>query len=105
MPGMSAIDWERILQRWYQDGHLDAFSKACAARNEEGIVMTRLAKEDEKKSHTPIGTKKNDKALKINLNFEVEKKEKKKKKKKDKKKRNNSSSSSSYSSSSNGGGK
>ena len=54
MPALEDFDWERILQRWYKDGHMDAVSKSAR----ESLVLKRLRDEQAKRSHTPIGTKK-----------------------------------------------
>ena len=54
MPALEDFDWERILERWYNDGHMDAVSKSAR----ESSVLKRLRDAQAKRSHTPIGTKK-----------------------------------------------
>ena len=53
-PALEDFDWERILKRWYEYGHMDAVSKS----RRESLVLKRLREEQAKRSFTPIGTKK-----------------------------------------------
>ena len=54
MPGFAAIDYDRLVAAWYEEGHVSARSIARGA--EDSVVMQRLALQDRKRSHTPIGT-------------------------------------------------
>ena len=54
MPALEDFDWERILKRWYEYGHMDDVSKS----RRESLVLKRLREEQAKRSFTPIGTKK-----------------------------------------------
>ena len=54
LPGFAAIDYDRLVAAWYEEGHVSARSIARGA--EDSVVMQRLALQDRKRSHTPIGT-------------------------------------------------
>ena len=56
MPALEDFDWERILTKWYADGHMNAVSNARDM--DDGLVMKRRREEEKVRSKTPIGTKK-----------------------------------------------
>ena len=55
MPGFDAIDFDRLVAAWYQEGHVSA--RSIARGTADSVVMQRRAREDLRRSSTPIGTR------------------------------------------------
>ena len=49
-----AIDFDRLVAAWYQEGHVSA--RSIARGTADSVVMQRRAREDLRRSSTPIGT-------------------------------------------------
>ena len=59
MPGLQHIDYKRLVRQWYEMGHYSAISEAKVERegaDAQSLVVQRLEREEEERSHTPIGT-------------------------------------------------
>ena len=55
MPALENVDLKRLVGRWKELGHMGAVSKR--RKEAMGKVMARLARENARRSHTPIGVK------------------------------------------------